>query len=221
MPSRRTDIDDEEVRFMSKVEGMSLREIAKHFNTAASTIYGRLHPEKQKETSDKWRLKNLEKAQENNVNFRLENPDYDKQHYQDNREKELERVKKYQETENGKVKIKEYRQSDKGKIARSKVNCKRRCLGHELLNKWFPCSEGHHPDEYYVIYIPGEIHRFVSHDLKTGKGMEDINEISEAWMIYEKLLVGKSVEEQKVIIDKFVDNEIGILEVNIILAGEK
>lgn len=57
-------------------------------------------------------------------------------------------------------------------------------LEHELiaLNSPFPGSEGHHIDVNHVIYIPREMHRSISHDLWSGRNMEEINFIAKKYL---------------------------------------
>ena len=61
---------------------------------------------------------------------------------------------------------------------RRKTRAKRRTLGYIELNDSFVGSEGHHIDEEFVIHIPKEIHRSVTHNVHTGKGMEEINDMA-------------------------------------------
>lgn len=57
-------------------------------------------------------------------------------------------------------------------------NGKRRDMGFIPLNKPFPGSEGHHLDADYVLYIPDELHHNTYHNLTTGQGMEEINDLA-------------------------------------------
>jgi len=56
-----------------------------------------------------------------------------------------------------------------------KQHFKRRDLGFVPLNAFFPNSEAHHIDSQFVIYIPKELHKSISHCLKTGRNMAEIN----------------------------------------------
>jgi hypothetical protein len=58
---------------------------------------------------------------------------------------------------------------------------KRRALGFIPLNQQFEGCEGHHLNQKDVIYIPKEMHRTISHDVWTGRGMEEINALACAW----------------------------------------
>ena len=65
-----------------------------------------------------------------------------------------------------------------GKLARQRCENKRRGLGHFPLNEWFEGSEGHHISQNFVIYMPSELHRSLSHCLETGKNMEQMNKLA-------------------------------------------
>lgn len=58
-----------------------------------------------------------------------------------------------------------------------KHNAKRRELGFIALNKPFNGSEGHHVDPQHVLFVPKELHRSVKHNVWTGEGMKEINEL--------------------------------------------
>lgn len=68
--------------------------------------------------------------------------------------------------------------TEKGKATTRKKDFKRRTLGFIELNDHFPNSDAHHIDKEFIIYIPTEMHRSVSHNVHTGKGMEEINNIA-------------------------------------------
>ena len=184
MSSKRTDIDDIDVWFMREVEGMTLEDIADYYGVTHTTIYYRLHPEKRKEHNErtkKWILDNPEKAKE-----------YKKQWILDNPEKAKENAKQWR-LEHPEY-SKEWRQTPDGKAYMRKQNASRRNLDSIELNKPFPGSEGHHIDETYIIHIPKELHRSIWHNLKTGQGMEEINEIAFGYIteeVFDKLLAGE------------------------------
>ena len=56
-----------------------------------------------------------------------------------------------------------------------KYKARRRSRGFVELNSKFLDSHAHHVDNEQVIYIPEKLHRSVSHNLKTGRGMQRIN----------------------------------------------
>lgn len=99
---------------------------------------------------------------------------YDKEYYQKNREKiRLRSIR--------------YAQTTKGKLLRRKVvrkrNSKRRELGFIELNQHFDGAQAHHIDMNRIIYIPKELHKSVSHNIWTGRNMEEINKKAFAFMV--------------------------------------
>ena len=46
------------------------------------------------------------------------------------------------------------------------------------LNKRFENSEGHHMAFNIVVFIPQELHRHITHSLKSGLGMVEMNILS-------------------------------------------
>lgn len=67
MPAKRKDICDRDVWFMYNIEGKTQHEIADYYDVSRGCITGRLHPEKHKEASKQWRLKNPEYMKEWNL----------------------------------------------------------------------------------------------------------------------------------------------------------
>jgi hypothetical protein len=63
-----------------------------------------------------------------------------------------------------------------------KCEAKRRRLGFIPLNKHFEGACAHHVDMMHIVYIPDKIHRRHSHNLKTGRGMAEINGIAFRWL---------------------------------------
>ena len=55
---------------------------------------------------------------------------------------------------------------------------RRRNLGYIPMNSWFEGSEGHHIDDEFVIYIPGETHKSNSHNQNNKKSMKVINDLA-------------------------------------------
>ena len=168
MPHKRTDIDNKDVHYMYEVQGMTQQEIADYYGVCQTTIYYRLHPEKQ---------------------WRLENPEYIKEYYQDNRDEILEQNKQWHLDnpdyfkEHGKqwrLEHPEYkntwrRDTEKGRASVLREHASRRGLGSISINKPFSGSEFHHFSKTHGIHMPAEIHQSIPHNLKTGKNMEAIN----------------------------------------------
>ena len=67
---------------------------------------------------------------------------------------------------------------EKVKIMEKKHDAKRRTLGFVPLNSPFEGCDGHHINQSDVIYIPRELHRSISHNQATGRGMEKINALA-------------------------------------------
>jgi hypothetical protein len=63
------------------------------------------------------------------------------------------------------------------------LNCKRRELGHDYFNGRFEGSHGHHIDKETIIYIPKVLHNSIPHNVRTGKGMAEINDKVFEWLI--------------------------------------
>lgn len=188
MTVRREDIDDCDVRYMYEVEGKNYQEIADRFGVSKSTIYFRLHPEKQKENSDKYnqsengkasakRYRQTEKGKEVRKRYQQSEifKESKKRYYYANREECKEAAKIYKQTEKGKDAVQKYYQTEKGKECMRKHRAKRRYLGFIPLNIPFSDSEAHHIDMDHVIYIAEEIHHSIYHNVRTGEGMDIIN----------------------------------------------
>lgn len=70
-----------------------------------------------------------------------------------------------------------------GELAsRRKEKAERRLLGFVPLNIPFLGCEGHHVDHDRIIYIPGELHRSISHNGRNGRNMEQINALAFQWL---------------------------------------
>ena len=130
-----------------------------------------------------WRKDNKEHKREYDKQWLKDHPkymdqyrdkykEYMKKYYIENREQMLERHKQYkiENPEN----IKEIRRRSKSK---------RRCLGFNLLNKYFKDSEAHHINKDDVIYIPKELHRNIRHCLETNRNMGEINNIAMSYIL--------------------------------------
>lgn len=67
-------------------------------------------------------------------------------------------------------------------VSRRKRYAKRRVLGFIPLNSWFLGCEGHHINKTDVIYLPRKLHRSVSHNQWTGRGMTQMNALAGAFL---------------------------------------
>ena len=62
--------------------------------------------------------------------------------------------------------------------ARARSQEKRRSFGFIPLNDKFPGSDAHHLDTHFVLYILSELHNSVYHNVMTGQGMKEINDLA-------------------------------------------
>jgi hypothetical protein len=125
--------------------------------------------------------------------WRLRHPEWHSKY----RESHRKSTKKYRSSHREKLKndAKDYRSQHKiqsrnqGKIWRCKnpnktreYKAKRRYnLKFLSINNWFVGSVGHHITKEYVMYIPKELHRSVSHNIHTGFNMNLINYEAFKW----------------------------------------
>jgi len=58
---------------------------------------------------------------------------------------------------------------------------RRRELGYEPLNEWFPGCATHHVDKEVVIHIPEELHKSISHSQDNKESMKKINDAAFAF----------------------------------------
>ena len=103
-----------------------------------------------------------------------EKKEYNGQYYIDNKEKLVEQHKQYLKDNPDKIS-----EMDKRK------NARRRKLGFNPINEHFEGGEWHHINKNDVVCIPVELHRSVPHNLKTGKNMEEINDLVMEFMLAE------------------------------------
>ena len=121
--------------------------------------YYRLHGDKKKAWAIEYREANPEKMKERTSKYNKKNPDGAK-----------EARTKWCEANPEKVKAKD-----------AKHGAKRRDLAFLSLNSWFTGSDGHHLDADHVLFIPHMLHQSVSHNHRTGHGMEQINALAYAY----------------------------------------
>lgn len=70
----------------------------------------------------------------------------------------------------------------------------RRLPTSKVLNEWFKDSELHHISPEVAIHIPKQLHRGSPHNLRTGKGMHEINARVSHWFGgFCKVSVGRGV----------------------------
>lgn len=61
-------------------------------------------------------------------------------------------------------------------------SAKRKGLGFIELDESFEGSNAHHIDKDFVLHIPGTLHQSVPHNVWTGQGMEEINNLAWEWV---------------------------------------
>jgi hypothetical protein len=106
-----------------------------------------------------------------------------KKYYLAHPEEALQSVKQW--ANNNPEKIKEIRKNwirnnpEKVKAMKVRTRSKRRTLDYIPLNSSHEGYDFHHIDKTYGLYIPTEVHKSISHNVFTGKGMDIINAL--AW----------------------------------------
>lgn len=130
---------------------------------------------------------------ENNKKIRKRSKDWNKENkerkaekghkwYRINKEAIIKRTAEWCKGHKNKRKIINSRYARKNS---KKMKARRRQLGFIPLNNSFPNAAAHHVDINHIIYIPDKIHRSNSHNLKTGRGMPQINAIAFRWLFKE------------------------------------
>ena len=128
-----------------------------------------------------------------------------RQYYKEHRDEILAYQKRYNETHRDEMLTygRQWREQNKEKYKqqvkawqknhkkqwheiRRKGNFKRRKLGFVCLNEPFENSEAHHICATFVIYIPKDMHRSISHNVWTGKNMDEINKLAFDYLIETK-----------------------------------
>ena len=160
--------------------------------------------EKYKETYQKHKEKHSECMRKNYQENREERLGSMRENYQENIEVKRESSKEYYQEHTGERKEyhrnyyqehveelseehKAYNKTAKGKEVMKRVHTKRnRELGFEPLNEPFEGSHAHHMSKDIVVCIPKELHRSVSHNVFTGKGIDEINGKVLVWIGQEK-----------------------------------
>jgi len=162
--------------------------------------------EKQKEYQKKWYAEHRDEVLSRQKQYKEEHKDeisarY-KKWYAEHRDEKLAYCKKWHETHRDERK--KYREQNKDRYRqwikaweknhreqrreiRRKSNSKReRDLGFIPLNEPFEGAEAHHICRTFVIYIPKEYHKSVSHNVWTGEGMPLINAIAYDYLFQTK-----------------------------------
>lgn len=132
-------------------------------------------------------VKNIEKRKQ-----------YTKKYYQEHKEEKIKYSKYYREEHKSELKEKRKlylknhkKETDRyhkewvkrnreryNNICRKANHRRNRELGFVELNEWFKGSHAHHLNKEFILYIPVDLHRSISHNLWTGEGMEKINDLA-------------------------------------------
>ena len=144
------------------------------------------HPEQVKATGKRYRDTHLEQKRATEKDWRATHTEQlkakSKAWYNEHREKAKADLKVWLKTDKGeasqKKSVAKFRKTDSGIASSKKRNAKRRMLEFIPLNERFEGSEAHHIDKEFIIYVPKEMHRSVWHNIHTGKGMEQINDMA-------------------------------------------
>ena len=130
---------------------------------------------------------------------REENKRINKKYWLENKERWIIKNKEYRDNNKekiaiqrtgywkttGKFKQEEWKLTDNGRkstsISYRKHSAKRRILDFIPINEYFRDSEAHHIDKRFVIFIPKELHKSISHNIWNGKNMKKINDLAWKW----------------------------------------
>lgn len=129
--------------------------------------YNKKYYEEHKEENKRYRKINHQQLLEYKRQYRQEHKEESKQYHKANRLQLLNYNKQWKINNPEKMKEMTVRQTSK-----------RRLLGFSQLNKPFKSSEAHHINRNDIIYIPKELHQSISHSVKTGRNMEEMNKLA-------------------------------------------
>ena len=124
-----------------------------------------------------------DKIKKYTAQYRKTHKEYIKEYQNTHQEKIRSTKKKYYVNHKSEIleQNKKYSKTTKGKTAVGKVQAKRRNLDFIELNDYFDGGEAHHIDKEFILYIPRDLHRSVWHNVWSGQGMEEINELAIEW----------------------------------------
>lgn len=165
---------------MQTVEERRVKDAANHRKYYAANrdkidrkhkLYDLSHPEMLRATKKRYRVTHKEEEVVRGAAYRATH-----------KEEERERVRIWhaEHPEICHAREKKWRQDNPSKkaVAGYKSHAKRRVLGFAPINESFVGCEAHHVDHDHVLYIPSELHKSVSHNIWTGKNMEQINALA-------------------------------------------
>ena len=136
----------------------------------------------QRKAEKKWRKNNPKYRHNYYCSHSKEEKENVQRYYQEYRTKITKKSRKHYQIHGEKKResSKEYRKLHPE--VQKKCKAKRRNLGFIPLNEPFPNSEAHHIDKMFVVYIPEELHKSISHNVWTGRNMELINDKAFEWL---------------------------------------
>lgn len=142
------------------------------------------HPEHNKQYYEKYKIQEKERVRK----WKLEHPEYMmgycQTHKSERKEYDKNYYQKHKKRKNLAAKTWAKNHPKRRKELYKKHRCKRiRKLGFIPLNESFICSEAHHIDKLFVVYIPEELHHSIPHNVWTGRNMELINDKVFEWLI--------------------------------------
>lgn len=150
-------------------------------------IYYQIRKDEIKSTTKKYRIKHQNEIKRKSDEYYLNHKEESsKRHklYNQNHRKEI-KIQKMRYYEKHKDLIiergKEWRINNRTKSnskSRKHRNKRKRGLNSIELNDWYEGCEGHHIDKEFVLYIPKDLHRSISHNVFSGKNMEEINNLA-------------------------------------------
>ena len=115
--------------------------------------------------------------------------EYAKQYYQDNKKERDLKSKQYQQDHKKEhaLSVKKYSQTPAAKISRAisgkKIKATRkRELGFNPLNKWFPGCVGHHMNKNDVLFVPAHINK-IPHSRYNQASMDRVNRAAIEWLM--------------------------------------
>lgn len=130
------------------------------------------NPAPAKATREQWQKNNPEKRAVINKRWHKNNPDYSEQYRGEHTEEIKARDARYRREHPDKVR-QHYR--ERRIYLSSWADCTK-------LNSVFTGCHAHHVEPDVIIHIPPTLHQSVTHNLRTGQGMEEINTLAFEWL---------------------------------------
>lgn len=152
-----------------------------------SKIYNKTHMDEIKSVAEKYRIKHRIEIKKKNSEYYFSHKEesskrhkiYNRKHKEKIKTQKIEYYKEHKDIIIARGK--EWRINNRTKsnlISRRHRNKRKRGLDSIELNDWFEGCEGHHIDKEFILYIPKELHRSISHNLFSGKNMKEINNLA-------------------------------------------